>query len=73
MERRESFPPFSIQIYGGIDARLGPDLPRGRGKLIGGDLNIDDKGSEKPLILLHEDVVVSMKVMSSSRIPSKKS
>jgi hypothetical protein len=26
--------------------RLVPNLPRGRGKLIGGDLDIDDEGSE---------------------------
>jgi hypothetical protein len=35
---------------------LGPDLPRDRGKSIGGDLNIDDEGSEQnfePLQLLH--------------------
>jgi hypothetical protein len=35
---------------------LVPDLPRGRGKSIGGDLDIDDKGSEqnfKPLQSLH--------------------
>jgi hypothetical protein len=26
---------------------MSPDLPRGTGKSIGGDLNIDDKGSEQ--------------------------
>ncbi len=25
----------------------GPDLPRGRGKSIGGDLDVDDEGSEQ--------------------------
>jgi hypothetical protein len=38
------------------DEKLIPDLPRGRGKLTGGDLNIDDKGSKqnvKPLQSLH--------------------
>jgi hypothetical protein len=28
------------------DERLGPDLLRGRGKSIDGDLNVDDEGSE---------------------------
>jgi hypothetical protein len=35
---------------------LVPDLPRGRGKSIGGDLDIDDEGSEQnfePLQSLH--------------------
>jgi hypothetical protein len=27
--------------------RLGPDPPRGRGKSIGGDLDIDDEGSKQ--------------------------
>jgi hypothetical protein len=38
------------------DERLGPDLLRGRDKSIGGDLYVDDKGSEqsfKPLQSLH--------------------
>jgi hypothetical protein len=38
------------------DERLVPDLLKGRDKLIGGDLNIDDKGSEQnfePLQALH--------------------
>jgi hypothetical protein len=30
-----------------------PNLPRGRGKSIGGDLNVDDKGSEQNIELLH--------------------
>jgi hypothetical protein len=30
-----------------LDERLGPDLPRCRGKSIGEDLNIDDEGSEQ--------------------------
>jgi hypothetical protein len=40
----------------GSDERLGPDPPGGRGKSIGGDLDIDDEGSEqnfKPLQSLH--------------------
>jgi hypothetical protein len=32
---------------------LVPNLPRGRGKSIGGDLNVDDKGSEQNIKLLH--------------------
>jgi hypothetical protein len=38
------------------DERLGPDLQRGSGKLIGGDLDVDDEGSEQnfePLETLH--------------------
>jgi hypothetical protein len=29
-----------------LDERLGPDLLRGRGKSIGGDLDVDKEGSE---------------------------
>jgi hypothetical protein len=29
-----------------VDGRLGPDIPRCRGKSIGGDLNVDNEGSE---------------------------
>jgi hypothetical protein len=42
------------------DDRLNPDLLRGRGKSIGGDLDIDDEGSEqnfKPLQSLHHDSI----------------
>jgi hypothetical protein len=38
------------------DKRLGPDVLRGRGKSIGGDLDVDDEGSEhdfKPMQSLH--------------------
>jgi hypothetical protein len=38
------------------DERLCPNLPRGRGKSIGGDLDVDDEGSEynfEPLQSLH--------------------
>jgi hypothetical protein len=38
------------------DERSGPDLLRGRGKPIDGDLDVDDEGSEqhfKPLKSLH--------------------
>jgi hypothetical protein len=30
-----------------LDSRVSPDLPRGMGKSIGGDLDIDDEGSEQ--------------------------
>jgi hypothetical protein len=29
------------------DSRMSPDLSRGTGKSIGGDLNVDDEGSEQ--------------------------
>jgi hypothetical protein len=29
-----------------LDGKLDPDRPRGRGKSIGGDLDVDDDGSE---------------------------
>jgi hypothetical protein len=29
------------------DSRLSPDLPRGTGKSIGGDLDVDDEGSKQ--------------------------
>jgi hypothetical protein len=30
-----------------VDSRMSPDLPRGTGKSIGGDLDVDDEGSEQ--------------------------
>jgi hypothetical protein len=45
-------PPFHFSFFTTTrrpippNERLGPDLPRGRDKMIGGDLNIDNKGSE---------------------------
>jgi hypothetical protein len=30
-----------------VDSRMCPDLPRGTGKLIGGDLDVDDEGSKQ--------------------------
>jgi hypothetical protein len=41
------------QLEAPIDERLGPDIPRGRGKLIVEDLDIDDEGSEKNIEPLH--------------------
>jgi hypothetical protein len=46
---------------GVCDSRMSPDLLRGTGKSIGGDLNVDDEGSEqrrfKPVQLLHHGSV----------------
>jgi hypothetical protein len=43
------------------DSRMSPDLPRGTGKSIGGDLDVDDEGSEQhrfePMQSLHHDSV----------------
>jgi hypothetical protein len=40
---------------------MSPDLPRGTGKSIGGDLNVDNEGSEQlrfePMESLHHDSV----------------
>jgi hypothetical protein len=45
----------------GTDSRVSPDLPRGTGKSIGGDLDVDDEGSEqrrfKPVQSLHHGSV----------------
>jgi hypothetical protein len=35
-----------------FDERLVLDLPRGRGRLIGGDLNVGEEGSEQTIITL---------------------
>jgi hypothetical protein len=46
----------STDRVGPTDERLSPDLPRGRGKSIGGDLDVDDEVSEQniePLQSLH--------------------
>jgi hypothetical protein len=43
-----------------LDERLVPDLPRGRGRLIGGDLDIGEEGSEQTIVTLqslHHDSV----------------
>jgi hypothetical protein len=43
------------------DSRMSPDLPRGTGKWIGGDLDVDDEGSEQcwfePVQSLHHGSV----------------
>jgi hypothetical protein len=44
--RGEAGAPLSAQSHVEHDEKLGPDLLRCRGKSIGGDLDIDDKGSE---------------------------
>jgi hypothetical protein len=57
------FRPLGIHMYKYAskgDGRLSPDLLRGRGKLIGGDLDIDDEGSKhniNPLQSLHHNSV----------------
>jgi hypothetical protein len=44
-----------------VDSRMSPDLPRGTSKSIGGDLNVNDEGSEQrrfePVQLLHHGSV----------------
>jgi hypothetical protein len=43
-----------VGIPGSADEKLGPDLPRGRGKSIAGDFNVDDEGSGhnfEPLVI----------------------
>jgi hypothetical protein len=44
-----------------LDSRMSPDLPRGTGKSIGGDLDVDDDGSEQrrfePVQSLHHGSV----------------
>jgi hypothetical protein len=44
-----------------IDSRMSPDLPRGTGKLIGGDFDVDDEASEQrwfePVQSLHHDSI----------------
>jgi hypothetical protein len=46
---------------GHTDSRMNPDLPRGTGKSIGGDLDVDDEGSEQrrfePVQSLHHGSV----------------
>jgi hypothetical protein len=42
------------------DERLVPDLPRGGGRSIGGDLNVGEEGSEQTIVTLqslHHDFV----------------
>jgi hypothetical protein len=38
---------FPIVVHVPLDSRMSPDLPRGMGKSIGGDLDVDDKGFEQ--------------------------
>jgi hypothetical protein len=49
------------KVMSPLDSRMTPDLPRGTGKLIGGDLDVDDEGSEqhrfKSVQSLHHDSV----------------
>jgi hypothetical protein len=64
------------------DSRMSPDLPRGMGKSIGEDLNVDDEGSEQrrfePVQSLHHGSIgyqprrtrigLTKKAMSTSRV-----
>jgi hypothetical protein len=44
-----------------LDSRMSPDLPRGMSKSIGGDLDVDDEGSEQyrfePVQSLHHGFI----------------
>jgi hypothetical protein len=50
-----------VQTWDIPDSKMSPDLPRGTGKSIGGDLDVDDEGSKKdrfePVQSLHHDSV----------------
>jgi hypothetical protein len=57
-----------------LDERLGPDLPRCRGKSIGEDLNIDDEGSEQnfePLQSLHHYSIGNQSVQPKLTSPRR--
>jgi hypothetical protein len=45
-------PPFNLSLTSLNDEGLGPNLPRGRGKSIGGDLDVSEEGSEQMIITL---------------------
>jgi hypothetical protein len=50
----------AIQNLIPLDERLVPDLSRGRGRSIGGDLEVDEEGSEQMIVTLqslHHDYV----------------
>jgi hypothetical protein len=50
-----------IGSHSPLDSKMSPDLPSGTGKSIGGDLDVDDEGSEQrrfePVQSLHHDSV----------------
>jgi hypothetical protein len=52
---------LSITCWAHTDSRMSPDLSRGMGKSIGGDLDVDDEGSEQrwfePMQSLHHGSV----------------
>jgi hypothetical protein len=53
---------------------LSPDLLRGKGKSIGGDIDIDDEGSEQnmePLQSLHHDFVGYQYVQHELTLPRR--
>jgi hypothetical protein len=39
--------PRDLLVVCHVDSRMSPDLPRGTGKSIDGDLSVDDEGSEQ--------------------------
>jgi hypothetical protein len=60
IDYRIHYSEYPAVLEGYNDERLRPDLPRGRGKSISGDLNVDVEGSEQnvePLQSLHHGVV----------------
>jgi hypothetical protein len=63
-----------ISLYSStsFNGGLVPDLSSGRGKLIGGDLNVDNKGSEqnfKPLQSLHHHSVGYQSALHELSLP----
>jgi hypothetical protein len=51
----------SLLKHDDVDSRMSPDLPRGTGKSIGGDLDVDDEGPKQcrfePMQSLHHGSV----------------
>jgi hypothetical protein len=43
---------LNVKLQGLNDERLVPDPPRGRGRSIGGDLNVGEEGSEQTIVTL---------------------
>jgi hypothetical protein len=50
--RKELTNKLELIIQTKPDERLGPDLSRGRGKSIGGDLDVGEEGSEQRIVTL---------------------
>jgi hypothetical protein len=51
-----------------LDSRMSPNHPRGTGKSIGGDLNVDDEGSKQHQF--EYKVVLDSELDSNSTIPN---